>query len=75
MKPGLPQVIEALALRAEKAGQPQPVPARLLRDVAEALADLGHIAGYGCPWCQRVAREGRQATPGPALAAGESPRP
>lgn len=60
MMPALPAVVEALALRAAREG-PQPVPAPLLRQIADALADLSHIAGHGCPWCQRIAREGRAA--------------
>ena len=59
MKPGLPQVVEALALRAEREGQPPPVPARLLRDVAQALSDLDYIGQHGGAWEQRIVREGR----------------
>jgi len=69
VRPGLPQVLEALALRAERDG-PQPVPAKLLRDVAAALTDLAHIAAYGCPWCQRIAREGRSSAPSAAPSQG-----
>ena len=61
MTNGLAQIIEALALRAERDGQPQPVPARLLRDVAQALAALDYIGPHGGAWEQRVAREGRAA--------------
>jgi len=68
---GLPQVLDALALRAEGEG-PQSVPPKLLRDTATALTDLAHIAAYGCPWCQRIAREGRSSAPSAAPSPGST---
>jgi len=59
MKPALPLVVEALALRAAKDGVPQPVPARMLRDIAEALKDLEYVGQHGDAWSQRIARDGR----------------
>jgi hypothetical protein len=62
MNPSLPMIVEALALRAEKDGTPQPVPPRMLRDIAEALKDLEYVGQHGEAWAQRIAREGRRAT-------------
>lgn len=59
MRPALPVVVEALALRAEKDGAPQSVPPRMLREIAEALKDLQYIGQHGGAWEQRVARDGR----------------
>lgn len=71
MSPSLPTVVEALALRAEKSGVPQPVPARMLRDIVEALKDLEYVGQHGEAWAQRIAREGRRAAT-PVNAQGEA---
>lgn len=70
MKPALPLVVEALALRAEKSGEPQPVPPRMLREIAQALGDLAYVGQHGGAWEQRLARDGRHAA-SPVNAQGE----
>jgi len=69
VKPGLPQVLDALALRAERDG-PQLVPAKLLREVAMALFDLEYVGQHGGAWEQRIAREGRSSAPSAAPSPG-----
>jgi hypothetical protein len=56
--PGVPSILKALARRAERDGRAQPLPARLLRDAAEALLDLAYIGEHGGAWEQRIARDG-----------------
>jgi len=72
VSPALPQAVADLAQRAELLQQPQTVPLALLRELAEALAALAYVGAFGCPWCQRVAREG---VPPSALPRGPDPAP